>query len=96
MWGVVFVEENFAFAKLDVFLKIEGHLVGGAEILHVFWKFKSEFLNQTEEVVDGGFAGEDHGIVFRNADMGFAELTGGDSFNTEEFEKIDVDTVLFG
>ena len=93
---VVLVEEDFAFAELDVFLEVEGHLVGRAEILHLFRKFAAQLFYQTEEIVHGGLAGEDDRAMVENVDVGFPELAGRDAFDTEELEEIDVDAVFPG
>ncbi len=91
---VVLVVEDLALAELDVFLQVEGHLVGGAEVFHLFRQVEAQLLDETEEVINGGFTGEDDGVVGGNADVRLAELTRRDPFHTEKLEEVDVDTVF--
>ena len=88
-------EEVLALAVLYVFLQVERYLFGHAEILHVGRDVDTEFLAESEEMVDGMARCEDDGCMTTYRNVLRTEILGSHRFNLDKGTKYQFKIVLF-
>ena len=87
--------EYFAFPVNDILLKVESHVFGNAEILHVVGHSNPQLAAYSEEMVDACLTCEHHCSKIKHIDFLMAEIFCRDSLNLYEWFKVYFQVVFF-
>ncbi len=76
-----FAMEDLSFTIADIFLKVEGHILSDAEVLHGVGDHHAKLVAYPEIVVNCRFTGEDNGCEFIKVDLLQSEVLTANAFN---------------
>ncbi len=92
---MAFPKKYLSFAKLDIFLKIQGNCLRSTEIFHLIRNLDTQFLAETEKVINCMSGCKYYSSVIGDLNAMFSERLGPNAFNLNEFSETDVKVKLF-